>query len=88
MIDGSGSKDFRRQLEKYLKDRINQHKAGFPYIKKIKIQDSKKNNLLQVADMVAGSVARFYKTEKKDCKIYREIIRHRENFGQNKKPKS
>ena len=82
VIDGSGSKDFRRQLEKYLKDRINQYKTEFRYIKKIKIQDSKKNNLLQVADMVAGSVARSYKTEKKDCKIYREIIRHRENFVQ------
>jgi len=82
VIDGSGSKDFRRQLEKYLKDRINQQKEGFRFIKKVKIQDSKKNNLLQVADMVAGSIARSYKVDKKDHKTYRDIIRHRENFVQ------
>jgi hypothetical protein len=82
IIDGSGSKDFRHQLEKYLKERINQQKACFPFIKKVKIQDSKKNNLLQVADMVAGAIARFYKIDKRDHKIYRNIICHRENSVQ------
>ena len=81
-IDGSGSRDFRLQLQKYLKDRINQQAENMRYIQKIKIQDSKKNNLIQVADMIAGTIARSYKTNKKDHRIYRDIIRHRENFIQ------
>ena len=82
IIDGSGSKDFRRQLKKYLKDRINEERSEIRYIKKVKIEDSKRKNLLQVADMIVGSIGRSYKYEKKDCKVYRNIIDHRENFVQ------
>lgn len=82
VIDGSGSKDFRRQLQKYLKDRINQEKGHSRYIKKVKVQDSNRNNLLQAADMIAGAIARSYRRDKKDSRIYRNIIRHRENFVQ------
>ena len=82
IIDGSGSKDFRRELERYLKKRINQAKGNLRYIEKVKIEDSKKNNLLQVTDMIGGAVGRSYKYKKKDRKIFRNIINHRENFVQ------
>ena len=70
IIDGSGRKDFRRELERYLKKRINQAKGNLRYIEKVKIEDSKKNNLLQVTDMIAGAVGRSYKYKKKIVKYF------------------
>jgi len=77
VIDGSGSRDFRNQLSSYLKRRINDQKGGNRQIGKVKIQDSHRNNLLQLADMVCGAVARSY-TNKNDAKDYRRLISHRE----------
>ena len=45
-------------------------------ISKFKIQDSKKNVLIQLADMVAGSVAK-RTSNKPDCDFYYDIIKHR-----------
>ncbi|NOY83960.1 MAG: DUF3800 domain-containing protein [Nitrospirae bacterium] len=77
ILDGSGSKDFRSQLQRYLKKRINSPNSS-EKIKKVKIQDSKRNNLIQLADMVCGAIARSYKKGKKDSEDYRRIIRPRE----------
>lgn len=77
VIDGSGSRIFRQQLTNYLKKRINDAKNGARYIKKVKLQDSKTNHLLQLADMICGSVARSY-GDKKDANDYRQLISHRE----------
>jgi hypothetical protein len=77
VIDGSGSRDFRNQLSSYLKRRINDQKNGLRQIAKVKIQDSHRNNLLQLADMICGAVARSY-TDKNDAEDYRRIISHRE----------
>lgn len=77
VIDGSGSRDFKNQLSSYLKRRINDQKSGIRQIGKVKIQDSHRNNLLQLADMVCGAVARSY-TDKNDAKDYRRLISHRE----------
>ena len=79
VIDGSGSKDFRRQLEWYLKRRIND--PGQCLIRKVKVQGSSRNNLLQLADMVAGAVHRSFGT-KVDAQTYRHIISHREVYVQ------
>ena len=57
VIDGSGSKDFRQQLKNYLRKRLRDD-SGRCFIKKIKTQNSRSNNLLQLADMVAGAIAR------------------------------
>lgn len=81
VIDGSGSKEFRRELGTYLRKQINDRKRESRYIGKVKIQDSRKNNLLQLADMICGSVARSY-TEKSDAKTYRKYISHREIYVQ------
>jgi hypothetical protein len=50
-------------------------------IGKIKIQDSNRNNLLQLADMICGAVARSY-TQKEDAKTYRALVAHREIYVQ------
>lgn len=76
IIDVSGSKDFRRQLGSYLRKKIN---GG--YIKKIKLQESTRNNLLQLVDMVSGSILRSL-SEKPDAKVYRSIIKPREIYVQ------
>jgi len=68
IIDGCGSRTFRLQLQTYLK-----HKVGNGIIEKIKIQDSKKNNLIQLADMVAGAVNRSF-TNRDDKDVYRGLL--------------
>lgn len=74
-IDRSGNRDFRLQLEKYLKKKIN---VEDEIIRKIKTEPSHSNNLIQLADMVCGAVGRSYKMEKADQMTYRKIIGHRE----------
>nr|VFJ50962.1 MAG: Protein of unknown function (DUF3800) [Candidatus Kentron sp. DK] len=54
-IDGSGSRAFRRELEHYLRRRI-----GPGRIKKMRFVDSRKDNLVQLADMAVGAIARSY----------------------------
>lgn len=72
IIDGSGSREFKQQLQTYLKKKI-----GSTIIKKVKLQSSKSNNLLQLADMVAGAINRSF-TLKEDKEEYRQIIKHKE----------
>jgi len=71
VIDGSGSRAFKRELQSYLK-----RKVGDP-IKKVKIQSSHSNNLIQLADVVAGSLHRSY-TQKDDRNDYRPLLKPRE----------
>lgn len=81
VIDGSGSREFRRELGTYLRRRINDKKGDSRFIGKIKLQDSHSNNLLQLADMVCGAVARNY-SQKEDAETYRRLIAHREIYVQ------
>lgn len=81
VIDGSGSREFRQQLQTYIKGKINDKNDVRACIKKVKIEDSKKNNLLQLADMICGAVARSY-TSKKDQPPYRSLIKRREGYVQ------
>jgi hypothetical protein len=60
-IDGSGDKEFKKALTAYLRQSIGQHK-----IRKFKFIDSKSNNLIQLADMVVGAIARSYSDNRKD----------------------
>ena len=75
VIDKSGNREFRLQLEKYLKAKINTDREA---IKSVRIEVSHSNNLLQLADMVCGAVARSYKENKKDCGQFRAIIKEKE----------
>jgi hypothetical protein len=77
VIDGSGSREFRQQLDTYLRRKINDKNAAVRHIRKVKVQDSHRNNLLQLADVVCGTIARSY-SGKQDSKVYRPLISHRE----------
>ena len=62
VLDESGSLDFKRQLGNYLKKKIN--KKDRKFIKEIKMQKSNGNNLLQLADYVAGVINRSIQDKK------------------------
>lgn len=76
LIDKNGGADFIDELKKSLKFVFNKNFANS--IKKIKIQDSKKNNLLQLSDYVAGIINRSFNNKKSD--YLRRIISRRELF--------
>ncbi len=80
IIDRSGNNDFRNQLSSYLKRHMNDD--GHRLIKKIKMQDSESNNLLQLADYVAGVINRSVQQQKNKADGFRKIIAHREIFVQ------
>jgi hypothetical protein len=79
-FDESGSRDSRRQLASHLLRVINSAGANTRTIKKIGSQNSQGNNLMQVADMLCGSVARAYERNEgiEDKEDFRRIIRARE----------
>ncbi len=76
VIDQSGSNEFKKQLERYLKSKVNS--ADKKVIKNIKMQKSNSNNLLQLADYIAGVINRSIHENKKDAKKFRKLISHRE----------
>lgn len=76
IIDGSGSREFKRQLKVYLRRKI-----GSDIIKKVKVQSSHSNNLVQLADMVVGAVHRSF-TDKGDKGVYRQMISSKEIYVQ------
>ena len=80
VIDESGNLDFKRQLEKYLKSKMNDGTRTL--IKHVKMQRSSSNNLLQLADYVAGVINRSIQQRKKFFEEYRRIIAHREIYVQ------
>lgn len=71
VIDARGGKLFRRELSKYLKRQINREER---LIRKIKHEESHRNNLLQLVDMVSGSIYRSMNPKKKDAWDYRKIV--------------
>lgn len=54
-IDAMGSKDFKQRLRKYLTEGLGVHA-----IKKLTLVDSKRDHLIQLADMVVGAISRSY----------------------------
>lgn len=77
VVDESGNLEFKRQLAKYLKSKLNE-KNQDKIIKNVKMQRSEQNNLLQLADYVAGALNRSIRGTKKLAQDYRKIISHRE----------
>jgi len=80
VIDESGRKLFKYQLAAYLRKSINSFDKGHIY--KVKMQDSKRNNLLQLVDMVCGAVNRSFAVKKRDNQKFRNIISPREIYVQ------
>jgi hypothetical protein len=78
IIDKSGNREFRLQLAKALKAHMTDVE-GNTGVKKIAMEGSHSNNLLQLADMVCGAVSRSYTAS--DHR-FRTIIKKREKFVQ------
>lgn len=74
VIDGTEGRAFKRELSQALRKAVNQERV---VIRKVKVQDSMSDNLLQVADMVAGSVARSF-SDPENGEFYREALRRHE----------
>jgi len=68
-LDGRLDREFRTLL----RQRLNHEER---LVKKIGFYDSRNNNIIQLADMVAGSIARSYKQEA-GCRQWRELISSR-----------
>jgi hypothetical protein len=76
VIDRSGNREFRQQLEKYLKRKIN---TDGQIIRKVKSEPSHSNNLIQMADMVCGAIGRSFKEGTVEDRVrFRKMIGHRE----------
>lgn len=75
VIDGSGSQQFRREIATHLKKQINGSGADENRVSKVRMQHSHTNNLLQLADMVCGAVARSL-TDKPRADVCRRLISH------------
>jgi hypothetical protein len=72
VIDGSGSQAFKRELSSYLR-----RKVGGSILRKVKIQTSHSNHLLQLADMVVGAIQGSF-SEKTDRQVYRRLLAAKE----------
>lgn len=72
-IDGSGDRSFRRTLLSYLRKHLNFKQKKI--MKNCKLVNSRGNVLIQMADMIAGSVRRSYDSSKEDYKAYKTIIK-------------
>lgn len=73
-IDGSGDRVFRKSFLGYLRRELNSTQKKV--IKNCKLVDSGGNVLIQMADMVAGSIRRSYDKSKDDSKLYRNIVKN------------
>jgi hypothetical protein len=72
-MDGSGDRIFRKNFFTYLRHELNTNEKKI--MQNCQMVDSKSNVLIQLADMIAGSINRFYNKEKEDRQIYLEIIK-------------
>ena len=75
-LDGTGEREFRKQLTVYLRKQLNSKTKKI--MKNLRFRDSKKDVLIQLADMVAGSIRRYHDHATSDWDVYRKIIEKRE----------
>src|SRR5881628_801115 len=72
-----GDRAFRRELRAYLRRELQGRPEDAPIVSDLKVVDSKENVLIQLADMVAGTLRRFAEGEKGDAAVYRDLIAKR-----------
>ena len=77
-LDACGGREFRTEIAAYLKRKINDPQSERRYLKKVVSAKSNGNNLLQLADMVCGAVARAQMARKPNANVYYRMIKHRE----------
>lgn len=67
-IDGSGDRDFKRSFKTYLNRELN-IKDSKKFLD-FKFIDSKKDVLIQMSDMICGSIRRYYEADNTDKNIF------------------
>lgn len=72
-MDGSGDRIFRKNFFTYLRRELNSDERKI--MRNCRMVNSKGNVLVQMADMVAGSINRAENIDKKDSRVYRDIIK-------------
>jgi hypothetical protein len=72
-IDGSGDRIFRKRFLTYLRKQLNTKQNII--MKNCKLVDSKSNVLIQMVDMIAGSIKRSHDRLKTDFLIYKSIFK-------------
>lgn len=72
-LDGSGDRQFKRSFVSYLRKNLNSNEKRI--VNNLKFVDSKENVLVQLSDMVAGSIRRSHEDTKNDENIYKKIIK-------------
>jgi hypothetical protein len=74
-LDGHGDRVYKREVIKYLRRELNS--AERKVFNKLQFVDSGSNVLIQLADMVAGSIYRKYTSKKADASEYIRVIKKR-----------
>jgi hypothetical protein len=69
IIDGSGDRAFRRDLNAALRRRLGQG-----VIKEVRFKKSESDLLVQLADMVAGAIARSYRKDRDEPRRWRDML--------------
>ena len=77
-IDRSGGFTFRQELASFLKKRLNEPNYASPRIREVSMPMSKNDNLIQMADMICGAIARSIRVERQNDATFRKMIAHRE----------
>ncbi len=73
-LDGHSGREYKKSAVTYFRRMINSRSKK---IAKVRFVDSHTNNLIQLADLVAGSIHRSYQKDKTDSKRYIKIIKKR-----------
>ncbi len=76
VIDQFGDRAFRNELDNYLRRRINEDKKIL--IRKVCMEPSHSNNLIQLADMISGAVFRSFDATKLNRMEFRKLIESKE----------
>lgn len=74
-LDGHGDRIYKREVIRYLHRELNNRENRI--FEKLQFVNSKNNVLIQLVDMIAGSIHRKYEIEKSDANLYYNIIRKR-----------
>ena len=75
-LDGLGERKFRQAMTTYLRKELNS-KTKEKVMRNFRFRDSKSDILIQLADMIAGSIKRYYENGRPGNKDYREVISQR-----------
>jgi hypothetical protein len=70
-IDGSGDAEFKKELSTYLRRQLRNGQ-----IEKFSFADSRKDNLIQLADMCSGAILRAHRSDLRQDKTWLDILRN------------